>query len=202
MKPRTSRHVLGVALAMCCVSLTTSCGPQGEGEFTFGTPLEYQECFEKVDPIMPTFYAARDRIDSVGVFIQTRPDVQADADLVHIEVYRAPDDISKVEGEALTLAGPNDPLPQARAALAVNASCPDLGESFELRGTVTFDEIGANAGDAVRGELTDGTVVVVSDDEPTRTVAEDVAGAWDFTVEVGAPYRNYPTFDDEYRRSP
>jgi hypothetical protein len=201
MLPTTIRTAIGLTAAACCVGLT-SCGPQGEGEFTFGTPLEYQECFEELDPMVPSFFATRDRIDSVGVFAQSRPDVQSDADLVHIEVYRAPDDVSKVEGEPLTLAGPDVPLPQARAALAVNASCPDLGESFELRGTVTFEEIGANSGDLVRGELTDGSVVVVSDDEPTRTVVEDVAGSWDFTVELGAPYRNYPTFDDEYRRSP
>lgn len=190
---------VAILLLACAM---TSCGPQGDGEFTFGTPLEYEECFETLDPMTPTFFASRNRIDSVGVFAQSRPDVQADADLVHIEVYRPPGEVSKVEGQQLTISGPEESNPNVRAALAVNASCPELGESFELRGTVVFERISAENGDMVRGELTDGSVVVVSDDEPTRTVVEDVSGNWDFVVEIGAPYRNYPTFDDEYRRSP
>lgn len=196
------RYASAAAFAVSVAIFATSCGPQASGEFTFGTPLEFQECFETLDPMEPSFFASRNRIDSVGIFAQSRPDVQADADIVHIEVYRSPDDVRSIKGQTLAISGPKEPDPQVRAALAVNASCPDLGNSFELRGDVTFDEISTESGDTVRGQLTNGTVVVVSDDEPTRTVVEDVSGSWDFTVDLGAPYRNYPTFDDEYRRSP
>ena len=196
-------HIRTTLISLLVVSalVVTGCAEPDEGEFRFEGVLEHRDCIESASPLDPSFFAARDRRDSVGVFAQSRPDVQSDADIVHIEVY----DAAAVEnrlGQPIELGTSLDDDPVVRGAVSFAESCPKLDDSFELRGQVVFDEIDTRRGQQVRGELQNASLVSVDSDEQTTVVADDVSGFWDFTVRVGAPYREYPTFEDEYPRSP
>jgi hypothetical protein len=86
-------------------------------------------------------------------------------------------------GEPLAV-GPEEPV---RAALDLFERCPEVTESRELRGTVTFDSFGLHKGDRVVGTIDE----LIVRDARSGALRGRLHGDFDFTVRRGPPYRRF-----------
>lgn len=196
---------LGVLLASMGLA-SASCAADEDAEFTIGSVQRYEDCLATASPIRPKMLAARERVNTIGVFMQTEAVLPSISDLVYFEVYQ-PKLVRSKLGEPIELADPLefeddadfDVPPVVRGVIAFSETCPELNETFGLRGTVVFDQLGADDGDIVAGQLVDGVIVSTRDNE---IVAEDVAGSWEFTVDQRRPHQYFPTYRDEIPRGP
>jgi hypothetical protein len=202
-RPRFLAACLGVALlAVGCVESS------GEAQFEASGFRKFDSCLQSLFPLEPTFLATKDRIDSVGIFLQTEPAIGPGGDIVYLEVFDT-ERVTDSPETTLSFAYPPSLDPPARAKLAPWESCPDTNVSLGVEGTIRFDEFGTDSGDRMVGELVDGRIVDArtcsvdrADERTCEVVAESFSGSWDFDVEVTAPHRTYPTFEDEYRVEP
>ena len=105
---------------------------------------------------------------------------QEDGLLLHLA------DVSLVRGRLgqPMAVGPEEPL---RAALALFERCPGATESFELRGSITFEDFGVRKGDRVAGTLNE----LLVRDGRTGALLGRLHGNFDFTVRRGPPYRRF-----------
>lgn len=199
-------HSLPV-LALVCWLASAGCAADEDAEFTIGSIERYEECLSAASPIRPHMLASRDRVDTIGLFMQTDFRLPSTSDLVYLEVYQ-PKLVRSRFGEPFELADPLelaepdfefDEPPIVRGVIAFSDTCPELNETFGLRGTVIFDQLGAQNGDIVEGELVDGVIVSTRDE---NIVARDVTGSWQFTVKPAGPYQTFPTFREEIPRGP
>lgn len=191
-----------MAAVLAGLSVAAACGGGDEnvGHFEMAdirVDDERGACLDAAFPFDPSFFAARERIDSVGVFLQSRARLGQDADIVYFEVLE-PDEV-RGEESAVSFGGPPSASTPIRAEIDLGESCPKLNASLRLQGSVQFDALGTESGDRVAGELLEGTLV---DSRSGETVAGSVTGRWDFVVETTAPHRTYPTYDDEYQVDP
>jgi len=160
---------------------------------------ELGECLEDAFPLNPTFYAARERIDSVGLFVQTRARIGSDADLVYIEMFE-PGRVRDGSKTAFSFGGSPSGSTSVRAEVHLGETCPRQNAALRIEGRAQFDSLRVDPGDRVVGELMEGTLL---DGQTGETVAGTIEGRWDFAVQTGSPYSAYPTFDDdEYRIDP
>jgi hypothetical protein len=79
-----------------------------------------------------------------------------------------------------------------RAGLGLFELCPDSTQSYELRGSISFDDFGVEKGDRIRGriqrlEVRDGRESAVG-----NAVLGLLRGDFDFTLLTGPPYERFP----------
>lgn len=156
------------------------------------------QCLENAFPLDPSFYAARERIDSVGIFLQSEVDLGQDADVVYFEIFQ-PDRLRDTSETPVAFGGPLETTTTVRAEIELGETCPRLNASFRVQGQLRFSSLSTESGDRVAGELLEGAVI---DNRSGETVAESANGRWDFAVGAGAGSEAYPTHDDEYRVDP
>lgn len=196
-----------VALALMASLTTLACGDADrEARFDVDGIQKFGPCIRSAFPMEPTFLATKKRIDSVGIFLQTQTALGPEGDLVYFEVYDH-DRIADNPGRDVPFEYPPRTAPPVRGKLATWGSCPDTNVSLAIEGTIRFDEFGTESTDRMVGELVDGTIVdartcEVDEGDDCEVVAERITGSWNFPVEVTAPHRSYPTFEDEYRVEP
>lgn len=198
---RTHSQTISTEIAAIAwlVVIAAGCGGATDsGRFDVDEVRAHESCLDAMFPFEPEFFAARERIDSIGLFMQSKTRPTQDADLVYIEVY---DVEAATAGEfgGETLSHPHEEAPTARAEIDIQESCPNLGSSFALEGTLSFDQFETGRGGRISGELTDGSIVDARDGRP---VADGLVGEWDFAVQITAPHRSYPTYGDEYPTDP
>ncbi|QDG49648.1 hypothetical protein FIV42_02495 [Persicimonas caeni] len=182
------------------------CAASDDAEFTIGSVERYEECLTTASPIRPKMLAARERVNTIGVFMQTDHRLPSVSDLVYLEVYQ-PKLVRSRLGEPFELADPLeleddeefDEPPVIRGVIAFSETCPELKETFALRGTVVFNQLGAENGAIVQGELVDGVIVSTRDE---NVVARDVTGSWEFTVDTRRPNQYFPSYREEIPRGP
>jgi hypothetical protein len=185
--------VLLLAGAWC---LLGGCTPEDEAEFVLSGFERHEDCLERASPIEPQKFSLRERVGTVGVFMQTDFRLPSVSDTVYVEVYQ-PEVVSEQLGQPIELGDPMelvegderfDELPVARASLFVAETCPEILETFALRGAVVFDELDTDKGGLISGSL-DAEALSVRSGE---VVIDEVTGSWQFTVRVRRPYRHYP----------
>jgi hypothetical protein len=184
--------------ALTCVILAGCIGPSGDGRIEVSDLRAHEQCFEKAFPLEPTFFAARERIDSVGLFLQNRAGPEQDADGIYLEVY----DVQSARANPaadLSIDYPVTRRTPVRGEVTVASACPSLNASFVIRGQVQFDALSAQKGERVQGELVSGEVV---DARSGDVVAGDITGIWSFQVRTGSPWQFYPSPRDDYPTSP
>ena len=201
---RTLVYATAAAVLVAAAAITTGCvGREGEGRFEVSGIRKYNDCLERTFPLVPEFMSTGERIDSVGIFLQTKAQLSPAGDLVYIEVFEDVD-VGGDTAESFTFDNrpalepnfPPEPTPPVRIKVAPWESCPDSTISLAVEGTVRFDSFGVDSSDRMVGELTEGTIVDATSGE---VVAESLTGFWDFAVQVAAPYRAYPNVRDEYK---
>ncbi|MFB6372353.1 MAG: hypothetical protein ABEN55_04440, partial [Bradymonadaceae bacterium] len=159
---------------------------------------KFGDCLQRTFPLEPTFMATQERIDSVGIFLQTKARIGPAGDIVYFEVFDN-EEFADNPGKTVTFEYPPESSPAIRAKLAPWESCPDTNASLAIEGTVRFDQFGTDSDDRMIGELVEGKIVDARTDE---VVAESLTGTWDFDVEVSAPNRTWPNDRDEYQSDP
>jgi hypothetical protein len=175
-------------------ALATACVPvNDEGRFDLENVQRHEECLQEVFPFEPTFLAAHNSLDSVGLLMQSQARLTQSADYVYIEIFE-PGQVAAGSPTTFTFGYPTDAETPARAEVALRESCPQLNVSLAIRGKVTLERLDTDSGGRVIGQLTEGTVI---DARSGEVVAGSITGSWDFTSKVTAPWRNYPTYDDE-----
>lgn len=172
-------------------------GPSGEGRIEISDLREHEGCFEKAFPLEPSFFAARDRIDSIGLFLQNRAGPEQDADGLYLEVYDLEAARTKPAPD-LSIEYPVTGQTPVRGEVTVASACPSLNASFAIRGQVQFDALSAQKGERVQGELSGEVIDARSGD----VVAGDITGIWSFEVRTGSPWQFYPSPRDDYPTSP
>ena len=206
-RPLLARLRAASALAALCVLGTTGCADDGNGEFTISGIEQHEDCLSTASPLRPEMLAARERVNTIGLFMQTDFRLPSTSDLVYFEVYQ-PDYVRSRLGEPIELADPLelfkddfefDEPPVVRGQMLFAETCPEVLATFALRGTVIFHELGAEDGDVVRGELIDGEIINPREE---TVVARQVNGTWRYTVDQIRPKQHFPTFRDEIPRGP
>jgi hypothetical protein len=160
------------------------CGEPGTGRFQVSDVQKHDECIGRMFPFEPVFFAARERVDSMGLFFQSRGGNFQSVDVIHFEVFGS----NGIEpGTQLTL----DPLAaresEAVGSLELGESCPDLADSLAITGTLTLDSFSRDVDGLISGSV-DGEVVSLLDDD---IVAGSLTGQFDFTVQLGQPYEEF-----------
>ena len=185
-----------IALVWSC--LTGCIGPSGDGRIEVSDVRQHAQCFEKAFPLEPRFFAARERIDSIGLFLQNRAGPEQDANGLYLEVY----DVTPAQTDSLQALAIEYPVTRrtpVRGEVTVASACPSLNASFVLRGQVQFDALSAQKGQRVQGELVGGEILDARTDD---VVAGDIRGIWSFRVRTGSPWQFYPSPRDDYPTSP
>ena len=196
---RPHRLLPAVVLAALLAAGGLGCGDSPDaGRFEIGEIRAHDKCLQAASPLKPTFFAARERRDSVGLFMQTKARVESDADVVWIEVLK-PAQAKRNPDKVYSFEYPPAEKTPVRAELLVEETCPDLNVSLAIRGRARFDKLNLEAGEKVVGELLEGAVV---DARTGEVVAGSISGRWNFDVEITAPHRDYPTYGDDYPRNP
>ena len=182
-------------VALLMVSwVVTGCVPvNDEGRFDIDDVQQHQECLREVFPFEPSFLATHKSLDSVGLLMQSQTRLTQSADYVYIEVFE-PGPITPDSPKTFTFGYPTDANTPVRAEVALRETCPELNVSLAVRGRLTLERLETDSGGSVVGQLTEGTVI---DARSGQVIAGDITGSWDFTSKVTAPWRNFPTFDDE-----
>lgn len=187
--------------------LVAGCGAESDAEFRISGIQQFDECLSKASPIQPEMMASRQRVNTIGVFLQTTYPLPSAADTVYFEIYQ-PELIRQNLGQPFELADPIelfvgeeefDEPPVLRGQILFGETCPEVTETFALRGTVVFEELSAEDGQFVTGELIDGQIVSTRDES---VVADQIEGSWQFEVQQGRPNDYYPTYRDEIPRGP
>ncbi len=203
-RARHNRWLFTLVLATLAIGVG-ACANDDTGHFTVSGVQRYQQCISKASPIEPQLFAARARINSIGLFFQTDYRLPSLSDLVYFEVYQ-PDYVRQHLGEPIALSNPLELIqgderfatpPVVRGQISFDHTCPQIRESFGLVGTVVFDQIGDQDGDIVQGSLVDAKIVSVRDN---GVVAEHVDGTWQFTV--SKPPRYFSNDRDKYPYGP
>ncbi len=195
--PFASPSRLVAALAAALVAASAGCA-EAEDTARFevtdiDAPSEMAECFEEAFPLEPSFFAARESLETVGLLMQTKTRLGPDGDLVHVELF-GPDEIDEQLGESIAVEHPSDTSSPARASVAMYQTCPRLDASLAVEGTIRFEEFGKDPGDRIVGELTDATIVDTRREQPVASMS----GSWAFTVEGAPPHRLYPDGRDPF----
>jgi len=201
--PSVKRGRVLAAAVLAGLLLAPACGGGDEntGHFEVAdirVDDERGACLDATFPLDPTFFAARDRIDSVGIFMQSRARPGQDADILYLEVLK-PNEVREQTGTPIAFGGPPSASTPIRAEVDMGETCPRLNASLRLQGSVQFDTLGTDSGERVAGALLEGTVV---DNRSGEIVAGEVTGRWEFVVETEAPHQFHPTYDDEYPVDP
>jgi hypothetical protein len=207
-RPRTQLLMLAAwSILVSSAALALSgCSTEDDAEFVISDAQRHQDCFSAASPLRPEMFSSRESLDSVGVFMQTDYRLPSTSDLVYLEVYQ-PDLVRSQLGEPVELADPLelfrddfefDEPPVVRGELFFAETCPELKETFGLRGSVVFTELGTDDEDFVEGELIDGEIISLRDE----VVVGQISGTWRFVVDQGRPLQYYPTFRDEAPRGP
>lgn len=192
----TRYKLLTTVLITAVICAITSCTPEDEAEFVLSGLQQHADCLALASPIEPQKFSLRERVGTVGLFMQTDYRLPSTSDTVYVEVYQ-PEVVLGQLGQPIELGDPMelvagderfDELPVARASLFVAETCPEINETFALRGTIVFDELETNKGGLVSGNL-DGEALSVRTGE---VVVEEVTGSWQFSVRVRRPYRHFP----------
>lgn len=142
------------------------------------------ECAAERFPMAPELLALRPRVDKLGIFLQSAPDIQARHDVLYIELSD-PDD--ELVGRDLLL-DPDNPEADARARLAFFSSCFPAQDSYDVRGTLRFELLDREAAGVVAGELTD---AVALDARSGEVVIDGLRASWSFLVRRGPPYEDF-----------
>lgn len=167
---------------------------ENRGRFEVDGVEKYRNCLESAFPFEPTFFSARERIDSAGLIMQSDARLGTDADRLHLEVYateRAKDPDSPVE-----VVFPSRDSSRARADLELQETCPRTNISLAIEGTARFDEFSAGRRGRVVGRLTEGAVI---DARTGEEVASSLSGEWAFDVRGDG---SWPTYDAAYPVNP
>lgn len=186
---RTTDLVI-TASFLATLSTVMACAPNyGEGRFEVSAATQYEECLAEAFPLVGTFFAARQRPASTGLFIQTRGGLDASYDLVYLEVHQ-PEAVTAQLGEPIALSAPNDPAPVVVAKVLLRDSCPTLYESFYVLGSVVFDVLSPDEERRVEGAIRGGSLVNARTNE---TVAS-IEGSWAYDVLRGPPHEEFYPF--------
>ncbi|MFP4597416.1 MAG: hypothetical protein ACLFVJ_04140 [Persicimonas sp.] len=195
------------SVAAAALVVLAGCAAQDEGEFTLSGFEQHEACFSEASPLRPEMFTASDNIDAVSVSMQTDFRLPSTSDLVQIVVYQ-PEQVRERLGEPIELADPLelvrddeefDQPPVVRAELGFGESCPEILETFGLRGTIVFDELDADRGGHVSGQLVGAEAVSLRQE---RVIIGQVDGSWAFDVRSQTPYNRFPNYDDEPTRGP
>lgn len=186
------------ALALAVAALSTlACAcvdSRNEGRFEVDDIQAHRDCLGRAFPFEPTYFSARERIDSVGVFMQSESRLGTDADFVHLEVYAT--ERARNSDSPVDVAFPSREGSEARADLEIQETCPRANVSLAIEGTAQFDEFRVGRRGRVVGRLTEGAVV---DARTGEEVAGSVTGEWAFDVHGDG---SWPTYDDRYPVDP
>lgn len=192
----TARRALAAAL------LATACGAEtGSGQV--GGYLTVPGCLGSVSAVSSCAADDADAAPSpacaafdLGVDFFT---VDREGDQVLVRFQHGGDDFAHSDGLMLHLADatlprgrlgvplPVGPEESVRAALGLFERCAGSDQSFELRGTVTFEAFGTSKGDRVAGSLDE----LLVRDARTGALLGRLTGTFDFTVRRGPPYRRF-----------
>ncbi|RDV38941.1 hypothetical protein DV096_09120 [Bradymonadaceae bacterium TMQ3] len=142
------------------------------------------DCAAAQFPMEPELLALRPRVEKLGLFLQSAPDIQARHDVLYIELSNPEDDLI---GRDL-LIDPGNPEADARARLAFFSSCFPAQESYDVRGTLRFDLLERETSGVVAGELTDALAL---DARSGEVVIEGLRASWSFLVRRGPPYEDF-----------
>jgi hypothetical protein len=186
------------AFALAGVLWAGCIGPSGDGRIEVNDLRAHEQCFDQAFPLEPSFFAARERIDSVGLFLQNRAGPEQDADGIYLEVYDVQSARTNPAAD-LSIDYPVTRRSPVRGEVTVASACPSLNASFVIRGQVRFDALSAQKGEGVQGELVSGEVI---DARSGDVVAGDITGIWSFQVRTGSPWQFYPSPRDDYPTSP
>lgn len=189
------------SLVAIVLTLLAGCGGAPDtGRFEISDVRDHKakRCLNRAFPLEPSFFAARRRIDSIGLFMQSRTGVDQDADLVYIEVFE-PGEVRRNTGREISFGFPATADTPALAEVDVRETCRNLNVSLAIQGNLTFSQLGLESGERVEGRLTSGSIV---DARTGETVAGSITGRWDFAVRVTSPYRSYPTYREGYPTGP
>ncbi len=189
-------------VAAAALVVLAGCAAEDEGEFTLSGFAQHEACLSEASPLQPEMFSASDSIDAVSVSMQTDFRLPSTSDLVRIVVYQ-PEQVRERLGEPIELADPLelvqndeefDQPPVVRAELGFGESCPEILETFGLRGTIVFDELDAGRGGHVSGQLVGAEAVSLRQEQ---VIIGQIDGSWAFDVRSHTPYKRFPDYDDE-----
>lgn len=198
MNSQNAVYAASALLSVALLFVGVACGPSSErGSFELADIRAHEACFQEAFPLEATFATARERIDSVGIFLQDSAGIERRADLVYFEIY----DLEGVRQATDPVAFDHPATVESpiRGEVALRETCPRLNEAFALRGELRFEDLKTGKGDRVRGELVEGTVINARTGE---IVVESITGSWDFTVKLGSPWQFFTNDREEYPVEP
>lgn len=173
-----------VLLLLILFLVVTACSdPEEYARFEATTLVELPQCVGEPFPMEFTLLSARQRIGTVGIFLETPPDLKSRHDLVYLELYN-PEEVQL--GEDILLS-PSSSV--ARGKLTFFSSCPYENQSYQLEGVLRFSSFDyqENLG-MITGELLDGRAI---DSHSGEVVFDDLHGSWRFALRRGPPYQEF-----------
>ncbi|MBA2663496.1 MAG: hypothetical protein H0U74_14505 [Bradymonadaceae bacterium] len=177
-----------VLLALLGFGLCSACTfDYGEAKFTIGAVSAHNACFSQAFPLEATFFSARERANSVGVFLQSVPGHIGETDLVFFEVYQ-PDFVNTRLGQPIALSPPEQSDAVVRGKLALMGACPQMLESFYIAGDVVFEALDPLDTQSVAGTIEGASIV---DARTGVVVAEGLSGSWRFDVRRSQPFQEF-----------
>jgi hypothetical protein len=177
-----------VMLAAMWILTAAACAPDdyGYARFTVDEVTDYEACMSEAFPLEASFFAARNRANSLGLFLQTRGGHNANHDLVYLEIHQ-PAYVRARLGEPVPLSSPTDVDPVVVARLLLLDSCPDLLESLFVTGTVVFEALSPNGDRRIEGHFSGAQLV----SSRTSEVIASIEGSWAYDVLRGPPHEEF-----------
>jgi hypothetical protein len=173
-------------LILCAILIAPvyGCGQPGSARFVVDDIQKHEECLSRMFPFEPIFFAARERAESVGIFLQSRGGNFQSVDIIHFEVFN-PDDVQT--GVSIPVDSTVTRDSQAVGSLQLGESCPELRDSLAVSGSIVFNSFSREVNGLMSAEF-EGQIVSLTDDD---VVAGSLSGDFDFTVELGQPYEEF-----------